>query len=111
MSFHIALADDARRAAVPMLILQPLAENAVRHGIARAATAGTIDIEAHRIGERLQIRMRNSGTLDATAVDGIGLKNTRERLANLYGDAAHFSLTTVNGDVLAVLDLPWTELE
>jgi hypothetical protein len=109
MSFHIALAEDARRAAVPMLILQPLAENAVRHGIAKTAAAGAIDIDARRVGERLQIRMRNSGTLDASSVEGIGLKNTRERLANLYGDAAHFSVTAEDGGVLAILDLPWSE--
>ena len=111
MSFDIALADDARRAAVPILILQPLAENAVRHGIARTAAAGTIQVEANRVGERLHIRMRNSGALDAAPVEGIGLRNTRERLANLYGDAAHFSLVAVGDGVLAILDLPWTALE
>ena len=111
MSFHIALADDAQRAAVPILILQPLAENAVRHGIARTAAAGTIEVEANRVGERLHIRMRNSGMLDAEPVEGIGLKNTRERLANLYGDTAHFSLAAVDGGVIAILDLPWTQLE
>jgi two-component system, LytTR family, sensor kinase len=111
MSFRITLAEDARRAAVPMLILQPLAENAVRHGIARTASSGSIDIDARRVGERLQLRMRNSGTLDPAANDGIGLKNTRERLANLHGDAAHFSVTAVDGGVLAVLDLPWSAIE
>jgi two-component system, LytTR family, sensor kinase len=110
MSFSIALADDARRAAVPMLILQPLAENAVRHGIARTASAGTIEVDAVRIGARVQIRMRNSGTLDAAGAEGIGLRNTRERLFNLYGDAAHFSVSASGDGVLALLDLPWTEL-
>jgi len=52
--------------------------------------------------------MRNSGCLDAAPVDGIGLKNTRERLANLYGEAGHFGLSQYDGGVLAVLDLPWT---
>lgn len=108
MSFRIELADDARDAAVPILILQPLAENAVRHGIARTATGGTIHVDARRVCERLQIRMHNSGTLDAAPVEGIGLRNTRERLANLYGGAAHFTLVAVDGGVLAMLDLPWT---
>ena len=111
MSFHIELADDAHSAAVPMLILQPLAENAVRHGIARAAAADCIDVAAHRIGERLHIRMRNGGTLNAAAVEGIGLKNTRERLAALYGDSAHFSVTSDASGVVAILDLPWAALE
>ena len=108
MSFTISVAEDAGRAAVPILILQPLAENAVRHGIARTATAGSIEVDARRIGERLQIRMRNSGSLDAAPIDGIGLKNTRERLANLYGGASHFVLSENDGGVLAVLDLPWS---
>jgi len=60
------------------------------------------------MGERLQIRMRNSGRLDPALVEGIGLKNTRERLANLYGEAGHFGLSQYDGGVLAVLDLPWT---
>jgi len=108
MSFTISVAEDVESAAVPILILQPLAENAVRHGIARTATVGSIEVDARRVGERLQIRMRNSGNLDAASVDGIGLKNTRERLANLYGGAGHFGLSQYDGGVLAVLDLPWT---
>lgn len=111
MSFTLALAEDARRAAVPMLVLQPLAENAVRHGIARAAAGGTIEVEANRVGERLRIRMRNSGTLDAGYVEGIGLKNTRERLAALYGEAATLNLASVDGGVVAELDLPYMELQ
>jgi two-component system, LytTR family, sensor kinase len=109
MTFRIALADEARGAAVPMLILQPLAENAVRHGIARLATAGSIEVQAQRVGERLHLRMRNSGTLAPAPVEGIGLRNTRERLAALYGADAHFSVAQVDGGVLAVLDLPWSE--
>ncbi len=111
MSFQIELAEDARHAAMPMLILQPLAENAVRHGIARTAAAGRIDVQALRVGDRLHIRMRNTGTLNVASVEGIGLKNTRERLAALYGESAHFSLTTDADTVLAILDLPWTVLE
>lgn len=111
MSFTLALAEDAGRAAVPMLVLQPLAENAVRHGIARTAAGGTIEVEANRVGERLRIRMRNSGTLDATYVEGIGLKNTRERLAALHGEAATLSLAPVDRGVIAELDLPFLALQ
>ena len=109
MSFDIRVPDAVRRAAVPILILQPLAENAVRHGIAPAGSGGSIDVEAERVGERLQIRMRNSGRLDPALVEGIGLKNTRARLANLYGAAGNFALSRQDGGVLAVLELPWTE--
>ena len=107
MSFRISVSEDAKRAAVPILILQPLAENAVRHGIARTGAAGSIEVEADRVGECLQIRMRNSGRLDPGLVEGIGLKNTRARLANLYGEAGHFDLSQHESGVLAVLELPW----
>jgi hypothetical protein len=110
MRFRIALADEARRAAVPLLILQALAENAVRHGIARTAAAGSIDVEAKRGGDRLHIRMRNSGTLDAAHIEGIGLKNTRARLAALHGEAATLRLASVDGGVVAELDLPFVAL-
>lgn len=110
MAFTLALADDARRAAVPMLALQPLAENAVRHGIARNATGGAIDIDARRVGERLRIRMRNSGALDAAHVEGIGLNNTRARLHALHGTGATLSLASVDGGVVAELDLPFMAL-
>lgn len=107
LSLRVAIATDAYRALVPNLILQPLVENAVRHGIASMASAGTIAVEADRIGERLHIRIRNSGTLACEPAEGIGMRNTRERLRNLYGDAAFFSLTATDGGVLAILDLPW----
>ncbi|MEO6155195.1 MAG: histidine kinase [Thermomonas sp.] len=111
MSFKLALAEDARHAAVPMLVLQPLAENAVRHGIAHLAAGGTIEVEAGRVGERLRIRMRNSGTLKAAYVEGIGLKNSHSRLSTLYGEAATLSLKSVEGGVLAELDLPFVVLQ
>ena len=107
LTFRIAVADDARGALVPNLILQPLVENAVRHGIARIAAGGTIAIDADRVGERLHLRIRNSGALAPDRADGIGLRNTRERLRNLYGDAAHFGIAANGDSVLAVLDLPY----
>jgi LytS/YehU family sensor histidine kinase len=110
MAFTLALAEDARRAAVPMLVLQPLAENAVRHGIARSAAGGTIEVEANRVGDRLRIRMRNSGTLDSAYVEGIGLTNTRERLAALHGETATLSLASVDDGVVAELEMPFRAL-
>jgi two-component system, LytTR family, sensor kinase len=107
---RIAVPESLQRASVPLLILQPLAENAVRHGIARLAAGGEIAIDARRVGERLLIRLRNDGALLPAAADGIGLRNTRERLAALYGGAARFTLTAAAGGVLAELDLPWAEI-
>jgi LytS/YehU family sensor histidine kinase len=84
-------ADDAALAClVPPLILQPLVENAVRHGIAGSASAGDVAVEARVDGEHLVIRIRDDGPgpggNGGTAGTGTGLANVRERLAGLYGD-------------------------
>ena len=70
---------------VPYLILQPLVENAIRHGIAPLASPGLLDILVEREGERLCIEVRNDGPLRPQAGNGIGLSNVRERLHHLYG--------------------------
>ena len=77
-------------AAVPTFLLQPLVENAIRHGTSRLSAAGTIEVGAWRSGERLQVRVRDNGpglpegwTLERNT--GIGLGNTRARLEHLYG--------------------------
>jgi two-component system LytT family sensor kinase len=107
LSFRTDLGADTGRAQVPSLILQPLVENAVRHGIAQLAGPGMVRVQAERDGERLLLRIVNSGTLQAGLREGIGVRNTRERLSNLYGETASFELAATSDGVLAVLDLPW----
>jgi LytS/YehU family sensor histidine kinase len=79
-------------AEVPRLILQPLVENAIKHGVSQRSGPGTIHIASGRVGEGLWLEVRDNGvglTVGARAQlrDGIGLSNTRERLGCLYGDA------------------------
>src|SRR4029077_19498725 len=88
-------------AQVPYLILQPLVENAIRHGIAPRATTGRLLICARRIAGRLHLTVRDDGTgLPSGQPDptsgGVGLANTSERLRQLYGDEA--SIEVVNVD-------------
>ncbi len=71
---------------VPYLMLQPLVENAIRHGIAPLSAPGRLDILVERAGERLLIDVRNDGQQRAHAESGIGLANVRERLRHLYGE-------------------------
>lgn len=75
------------RARVPHLILQPLVENAIRHGIGPRAAGGTVQIEARPRGGRLELVVRDRGVgMDpGTARTGVGLSNTRARLRQLYG--------------------------
>jgi two-component system, LytTR family, sensor kinase len=84
---------DVREALVPPLILQPLVENALRHGIARRTGPAQLRVSARRSGLHVELAVRDSGD-GLTPVDGrapregIGLSNTRARLAELYGPEA-----------------------
>jgi signal transduction histidine kinase len=71
---------------VPCFLLQPIVENAIRHGIASSEGEGTVVAQARRHGDRLRITVRDSGPglSSAPSGNGIGLKNTRERLAYFY---------------------------
>src|SRR5579862_8011142 len=71
---------------VPCFLLQPIVENAIRHGIANCEGEGTVEASARREGSRLRICVRDTGpgTTATTAGNGIGLKNMRERLAYFY---------------------------
>ena len=73
---------------VPCFLLQPIVENAIRHGIANCEGAGTVEASARHEGDRLRIIVRDTGTSNGSAPsgNGIGLKNTRERLAHFYPD-------------------------
>jgi two-component system, LytTR family, sensor kinase len=105
--------DEVRDAEVPHLILQPLVENAIRHGIAPHLDAGRLEVRARRAGTRLDLTVRDDGPglPDASApasAGGIGLANARARLERLYG--ADFDLTIGNaagGGLEARVSLPF----
>ena len=93
---------DVLDARVPHLLLQPLVENAVRHGIAPRARPGRIDIRVFRKDGQLELEVRDSGDglpPDRLVAmnDGVGLGNTRARLAHLYGSAHRFAFANLNG--------------
>ncbi|HEY5810909.1 MAG TPA: histidine kinase [Povalibacter sp.] len=95
-------------AAVPSLLLQPLLENAFKHGVEQSHEAVTIQIHSRRDGGQLQFAIGNTGALAAwSRPRGIGLRNCRERLRLLYGDAAAITLTQEAGEVWVRVSLPW----
>jgi len=110
MTFDIDMPSDVKRAAVPVLMLQPLAENAVRHGIAPHSAPGVVEVRAFRDSGRLRIEMFNSGQLADHANMRIGLRNTVERLEQLYGREYRFDLSNTKGGVLASVSIPWSEV-
>jgi two-component sensor histidine kinase len=103
--------DDLRDALVPQLVLQPLVENALQHGISRRTRAGRLDITAARHGDQLRLTVSDDGPGLAPAFSladatGVGLRNTRERLHRLYGDRGDLDLATADGRTTASIDLP-----
>ena len=108
LSFEIDVAEEVKRAFIPTLILQPLAENAVRHGVSREAGAGRVGVRAWRDEQMLRVEVFNTGTLTPTERRGIGLRNTTERLRQIYGEQFRFDLRVVEGGVLASLSIPWS---
>jgi signal transduction histidine kinase len=104
-----AVDDALRDARVPEFVLQPLVENAVRHGVARRADAGTIEVSARAEDDVLLLGVRDDGPGydPATAGAGVGLANVRARLETLFGDAARLELTPAEGGgTLATVRLP-----
>jgi two-component system LytT family sensor kinase len=104
-----------RRAAVPQFILQPLVENAVRHGIARRTDAGILEITAQRDGDELVLMVRDNGPGLGSAAPprgGVGLVNTRARLVAHYGGRAILEIANAaGGGVLVTIRLPYHEAE
>lgn len=94
---------------VPAFILQPLVENALRHGLTDRLDGALLEIGARRAGEQLELWVRDNGRgLVEGRGRGIGLENTRERLTTLYGTAAALELRAhPDGGTIALIELPW----
>jgi two-component system, LytTR family, sensor kinase len=103
--------DAALGAAVPSFILQPLVENAVRHGFARLPQGGTVEIGAARRSDALHLWVVNDAPQDDGPLrEGIGLTQTRARLRELYGDAASLRIERSTARFAITLRLPWRPL-
>jgi hypothetical protein len=97
LSVTCNIEDGVRGALVPSLLLQPLVENAIRHGISPRAGAGYVRVTARRTGDKLSITILDDGvgirarrSRERSRGTGLGLTNTRTRLTHLYGDSHEF---------------------
>jgi two-component system LytT family sensor kinase len=108
LTFEVDADLSTRGAYVPRLILQPLVENAVKHGVSKRAAAGRVRVQARIRSERLVLEVHDDGPgVTPPAVDGVGLANTRQRLSQLYGTAYRFDLTSSpEGGTVARVELP-----
>lgn len=97
-----------REALVPEFILQPLVENAIRHGIARRAAAGLIEVAAAAAGNNLELSVKDDGPgYQPSAAVGVGIANTRARLKTLFGAVGKLELANrENGGTIATVTFP-----
>jgi two-component system LytT family sensor kinase len=99
-------------ALVPNMLLQPLVENAIKHGISRKSGAGHIDIAARRDAQKLWLEVRDDGvglSDDAlTALQkGIGVSTTRARLQHLFGADYRFEFRRQPRGLAVIVSIPW----
>jgi len=114
LTIRTAIAPDALDALVPNLILQPIVENAIRHGIAPRAQPGRVEITARRVDGKLRLEVQDDGPglRPGNGREGLGLKNTRERLARLYQGAHRLELESPpEGGVRVTLEIPFRSAE
>jgi len=111
LAVEVEVEPPCKEAQVPRLILQPLVENSIRHGIAMRSAAGKIAIRAERRGERLAVVVWDDGPGlpgDHPVREGVGISNTRARLEQIYGPDHRFELQNApDGGMEARLEIPF----
>lgn len=117
----IAIDPATQDALVPRFLLQPLVENAIRHGIAKRAQGGNLILHSETIGGRLRVRIENDGAEDDEPVlrrntaaphRGVGLTNTRARLEQMYGyEATLETHATATGTYEVRISMPLSTVE
>ncbi len=110
LKIEMNIAPDTLDALVPNLVLQPLLENAIRHGVEPHARAGCIEVSAKRDRDFLQLQVRDNGggLVHGEIVDGVGLSNTRARIEQLYGGEQRFEFNNANGGgAVVTIQIPY----
>lgn len=110
LEFSVDVPEELLSAQVPSLILQPMVENGVKHGIAKRVQGGAIRISAAQANGMLSLRIYNEGPslfADWMEKSGIGMENVRTRLESLYGKAFELTLRNHRSGVEAIVSLPY----
>jgi sensor histidine kinase YesM len=114
LDVRVDVASETAQALVPNMLLQPLIENAVRHGVAPHAAAGRVEVRTMRVGNDLSIVVSDTGdgfdpddTTDPRDTPGVGISATRARLHTLYGTAQQLAFANVPGGFETRISLPF----
>jgi sensor histidine kinase YesM len=111
LAVQLEIAPDTMEAQVPNLLLQPLVENAIRHGIAPRNAPGRIAIRARRDKDCLHLQVSDNGLgLSSNYQEGVGVANTKARLQQLYGAAQRFVMDNgPEGGLVVSVAVPYHE--
>jgi two-component system, LytTR family, sensor kinase len=113
LQLSVDVPEELRAAQVPSLILQPIVENSIKHGIAKQARGGWIRVTASRSSGRLTLSVYNDGPSlpedSESTQSGIGIANLRSRLRAMFGDAFEFSLRNHAAGVEVLISVPFRE--
>ncbi len=110
LSFAIDLPADLATLALSPMLLQPLVENAVRHGLEPKIEGGHVSVRAVRLGQQVLIEVQDNGLgFSDQAATGVGLANLRERLAVLYDGLASLAVTHAEPGTLVTITLPYSQ--
>ena len=113
LNVRVCVDPETLDAAVPNMIVQPLVENAIKHGISPRPAGGNIEVHARRLNGKLYVEITDDGVgmPETDAQGGVGLINTRERLKHLYNDAHTFDLSSLPGKGVTVrISVPFREV-
>lgn len=112
LKYNIQLQDDIIDCVFPPLLLQPLVENAIIHGIEPLAEGGTIDISISKVKKKLIIQVADTGKgLSDKNINSFGLKNIRERLSSIYGNEGHLLIEENKPcGVIASIEVPYEKI-
>jgi two-component system LytT family sensor kinase len=107
---HISVSYNIDEAAlkyiIPPLMIQTIAENAIKHGLSKREEGGDLEIEVKQVDRKVLIRVSNSGSIaKEDPSTGVGIINTRKRLSIIYGDQANFNLFESDGMVHAIIEV------
>jgi LytS/YehU family sensor histidine kinase len=112
LSVRFDIAPETLDAEVPRLILQPLVENAIKHGVSPRSGPGLVQIAAKRLGDLLSLEVRDDGVGLTTAArtrlhSGVGLSNTRDRLECLYGSRHRLDFSEGSNGLAVRIEIPY----